>query len=213
MTGSPLSMYRTGPSPEPVAEALGTHGRIVYPPPFMFPGLDSIPFRGALPPIVPTGSATSSRQLVLLNGPWVRAVFHFRFVYSPTPSRGFTLVTRPIRIATFHEKPPRVALNVSPAVAAAVSTRRVTRGELYHVGWFSCLGPSGQVVYGGSGFYEGFSSNGPPYFVGFAYRWVPTRGNILHPGCGHPLEWHVVAGWQGQPAAHITYVRGGRLRR
>jgi hypothetical protein len=190
---------------EPVAEVLSASDGVLYPPPFTMPTLDAI-WKEAGPELFPSGSIIRAREYVVLRGSQVRAVTHFRI--EVVDGSMITLRTPKVRLLLTATSSPTAALSTSPAVSAVLSRPRdAGQGPLLHVGWYACPAGNGAIRYGGSGFYEGFSTTpgAPNYLVGSPYGWTPTLSRVLHPGCSAPLEWHAVAGWLNQPVADINY--------
>lgn len=199
-----------GMNTDPEVEVLDSQNRVLYPPPFPTPAFPTS-FKHPVPPSTAPGEVLVEHPFVVLHGDRLHAVLAFQSILGAggppqrltvrTPVVHLTLVSAPRPTVTLHGR-PRMSAVLQPAT-------RHQRGALYHVGWFSCRLGNGQARYGGSGFYEDFPTPGPgpPLLVGYLYLWVPTSSKVLRPGCGAPLEWHVVAGWVNQSVVTIDYVK------
>jgi hypothetical protein len=192
---------------EPAAKNLDESGRTRYPPPFPSPNVDVEWKHVPLQPLLP-GAGAMRQQYVILRGDQVVGIVHFRLEGSDASV--ITLRTPAIRVKLTPGSRPTVFVRTGGAVSALVMPPAMqARGPLLHVGWFSCRLLNGAILYGGSGFYETLSPGPglPSYVVGDLYGWTPSWTRRLTPGCAHPVEWHLVAGWLNQPVFTISYVR------
>jgi hypothetical protein len=206
LSHSQIWVEQLGIADEPKVEVLDGEGNVLYPPPFPLPRLNGS-FKTGVAPLIAPGAVITEYPLVVMRGNRIHAVLHFHLQRAPLYPR-ITLRTPIIRLILTSGRAPTVTVHRFPPVSAVVRpSAGQQRGDLYHVGWYACRMPNGQIQFGGSGFYEGppGPQGIPPYLVGYLYFWAPSQSRVLQPGCSSPVEWHVVAGWLNQPVVRITY--------
>jgi len=170
----------------------GTTGAIVFPPIFRASAGGSCHMRrhrfgvtGVLEP----GSALVRQVFIILRGSVVRPTVSIVTGLGPSMLTG-----RALKLTLVDGKPPTFTLSTTPTLSATIRSALPVAGPLVYAELYRC-GVDSEVTYS--------EHSG---------RWQFARGSRLvphwPPNCAYPFEWHAVAGWPGQPVAHIDYVSG-----
>jgi len=162
----------------PEVEVTNNRGIVEYPPAIAGAPIPSCgPARLHYPQIRP-GATKVWHSYAILGGAHLQAHISITqsqlYVYSPTVTAH--LISAPPLVA---------ALRVSPRVTLQITPPTTATGPLLYASWWGCKVSNG-AEFGGGG-------------IG----WQEATGDILSPdwdrSCGTQREWHVVAGWVGQP--------------
>jgi hypothetical protein len=191
----------------PRIEVLGGQGNVLFPPPFPPPVIDDVIRKSAPPGPLLHDQVIRAHMPIIMRGSHVRAAFDFSVQFN-----GHTVPmevqTPAVHVRLVPGRAPAVVEQTEGTVSARVRPAGPEdRGPLYHDGWYACPLPGGGKWYGGSSWYEQISTspNGLSIIIGTPYGWKPTHSHLLKPGCAQPIEWHVVAGWLGQPAVAVDF--------
>lgn len=167
----------------PWAQVVTPGGNVLYPPAMPAGGGPSC---GAWPmgPQLSPGHLVRRQFLVVLRSNRIRGV-----VSLPGPyGEDIRVQTAPVQVRLIRDTPPRVRLVRSPGVYADIRPGSPSwSGPLRYVYYWAC-GADG-------GLQEGLD------------QWMTVRATRFEPGCTHPYQWDLVAGWLGHPVATIDYRR------
>jgi hypothetical protein len=186
--------------PSPAVRVLDAHGRVVFPPALPEPPLGDFPCPVPPPPLLLPGHVATRQFYVILRANRVRAVV--------TSDVDGELKTPLVPIRLLSAPSPHLRLSTSPWLHADVvgATGR-GKGRLYYTDWYTCVTKYGTRAAG-----QQFTVSLPgetggvlPTLTGLVMDWTRVSGTRIRPGCPHPLQWHVAAGWLGQPIASLTY--------
>lgn len=178
----------------PAAQVVSRDGMVTYPPALLsMPAAE--PSCQLLSPPLPLrpGGIIKGRPYVVLRSNTLRAVANFQVLTQGTSRSNPAVIhmaTRPVRVRLVRRPAPHIILTGAPALHAYVVSAILNgRGRLLYMDWYTCQNPQGRIL------------------GGHTVAWTPDpQSPILVPGCDEPTQWHVVAGWRGQPVAYLNYV-------
>lgn len=188
LSSSSVSPIPTCEDNNPGVQVLMVNGQVVYPVPNQIPTDPGHCPPGFGPSIAP-GQSLERQFLVVLRGPMVRVYWSLAFA-TGAHADIHVVIGKPAALRLVVGQNPTAALQTTPQLSAQIQPPAGTIGPLWYIQMAKCP-----------------VANAPVAQVYYAQIWQPATTTRLEPPCSRAVEWHLAAGWIGQPITTIDYIQ------